>query len=105
LLTESSILLAPAPAEPFGLAVVEAMAHGVPVVVAASGGHLETLGPEGFLFPPGDAEIAAAHLAHLGRDKSLRRVTGEGLRARQRRLFSVEMHVERLERVYASVSS
>jgi glycosyltransferase involved in cell wall biosynthesis len=105
LLADSSILLAPAPAEPFGLAVVEAMAHGVPVVAAAGGGHLETLGPEGLRFPPGDAEIAAAHLALLGSDHSLRRVKGESLRARQRRFFSVEMHVDRLERVYASLRS
>ena len=40
----AAILLAPAPAEPFGLAVVEAMAAGVPVVASAAGGHLETVG-------------------------------------------------------------
>jgi hypothetical protein len=28
---------------------------------------------------------------------------GERLRARQRRLFALDLHVERLERVYASV--
>ena len=105
LLRESSILLAPAPAEPFGLAVTEAMAHGIPVVAAAGGGHLETVGAEGCLFPPGDAETAAAHLARLGHDQGFRRATGKRLQARQRRLFSLEMHVERLEELYASVRS
>ena len=39
LLGESSVVLAPAPEEPFGLSVVEAMAHGVPVVAADGGAH------------------------------------------------------------------
>ena len=55
LLGESSILLATPPAEPFGFSVVEAMAHGVPVVAAAGGAHVETMGDAGMLFPPGDA--------------------------------------------------
>lgn len=105
LLSESSILLAPAPADSFGLAVTEAMAHGIPVVAAAGGGHLETVGPEGCLFPPGDAEAAAAHLALLGHDQSVRRGVGLRMRARQRRLFSLEMHVARLEELYASARS
>jgi glycosyltransferase involved in cell wall biosynthesis len=103
LLRESSILLAPAPAEPFGLAVTEAMAHGIPVIAAAGGGHLETVGADGYLFPPGDAETAASYLACLGKDQRLRRNKGERLRARQQRFFSLDAHVERLERLYASV--
>src|SRR3954447_16141430 len=43
-LARAGILLAAAPAEPFGLSVVEAMAAGVPVVATAAGGHLETIG-------------------------------------------------------------
>jgi glycosyltransferase involved in cell wall biosynthesis len=103
LLSESSILLAPAPADSFGLAVVEAMAHGIPVVAAGGGGHRETVGPDGCLFPPGDAPAAASHLARLGNDQDLRRSVGERLRVRQRRLFSLEMHVAKLEELYASV--
>jgi glycosyltransferase involved in cell wall biosynthesis len=104
-LAETSILLAPAPADSFGLAVVEAMAHGIPVVAAGGGGHRETIGPDGCLFPPGDAQEAASCLARLGNDQSLRRLVGERLRARQRRLFAIDLHVERLQQVYASVLS
>ncbi len=64
----AAVFLAPAPAEPFGLAVVEAMAHGVPVVVAAGGGHLETAGDDALLFPPGDAGGRRA-TAGLGRGR------------------------------------
>ena len=37
----------------------KAMAHGLPVVAAAGGAHLETVGEDGLLFPPGDAGAAA----------------------------------------------
>jgi glycosyltransferase involved in cell wall biosynthesis len=40
-LANAAILLAPAVAEPFGLAVVEALMAGIPVVASAAGGHLE----------------------------------------------------------------
>jgi glycosyltransferase involved in cell wall biosynthesis len=63
-LAGAGMLLAPAPAEPFGLAVVEAMAAGIPVVASAAGGHLETVGHlrNVAMFPPGDADAAAAAL-------------------------------------------
>ena len=100
LLEASSILLAPAPAEPFGLSVTEAMAHGVPVVAAEGGAHTETLGPGGSFFDPGDAKSAAEHLLRLSGDLRLRRAEGRRLRQRQQELFSLENHVSRLEELY-----
>ncbi len=50
----ASLFLATADAEPFGLAVVEAMAAALPAVAADAGGHRETIGsatPE-TLYPP-----------------------------------------------------
>jgi glycosyltransferase involved in cell wall biosynthesis len=104
LLCDASVLIAPAAAEPFGLAVVEAMAHGVPVVAAAGGAHRETLGTDGLFFAPGDVETAASHLRRLGEHVAWRREVGTRLRARQQRLFSLDSHIARLEQVYASVS-
>jgi len=98
----ASILLAPAPQEPFGLSVVEAMARGVPVVAAAGGGHLETAGrarPD-CLFPPGNVAAAANRLATLGDDRQLRRSCGDDLRSYQRTHLSIEAHVDRLLAVY-----
>ena len=59
LLAGSSILLAPPPSEPFGLSVVEAMSHGLAVVAADGGAHVETVGDAGLLYPPGDTDAAA----------------------------------------------
>ncbi len=103
LLSESAVLLAPAPAEPFGLAVVEAMAHGLPVVAAAGGAHLETLGDDALLFPPEDAATAAGLLRELAHDAGRRRRIGERLRQRQRELFSLAHHLDELEALYRSV--
>lgn len=103
LLSGSAVFLAPAPAEPFGLAVVEAMAHGLPVVAAAGGAHLETVADDALLFPPGDAAAAAGHLHQLGRDAELRQRVGERLRRRQQERFSLAHHLDELEALYRSV--
>jgi glycosyltransferase involved in cell wall biosynthesis len=105
LLHASSILLAPAAAEPFGLSVVAALAHGLPVVAADGGAHVETVGEDGLLFPVGDADAAAAAMISLADDMALRQRTGVRLRERQQRLFSLGGHLDRLEQVYATVLS
>jgi glycosyltransferase involved in cell wall biosynthesis len=100
-LRTAEIMLAPAPAEPFGLAVVEAMAEGTPVVAAAGGAHPETLGPDGRYFAPGDVDACAAQLRALGHAaEDERRAVGARLRERQRTLFGIGTHVDQLERLY-----
>jgi len=100
LLASTSILLAPAPAEPFGLAVTEAMAHGVAIVAAAGGGHLETVADAGVLFPPGDVEAAGQALVDLADDPDRLRSVGAALRQRQRDCFAMPLHIDRLEALY-----
>jgi glycosyltransferase involved in cell wall biosynthesis len=55
------------------------------------------------MFPSGDVGAAAAHLVRLAGNADLRKEVGGRLRARQERLFSLEVHVDRLEIFYASV--
>jgi glycosyltransferase involved in cell wall biosynthesis len=105
LLSEATVFLAPGHLDGFGLSVVEAMAHGVPVVAARAGGHLETLAGDGLLFPPGDPAAAAEELVRLAHDPSLRRRAGAALRQRQQAQFSLPRHVDRLEEVYRWVGA
>jgi glycosyltransferase involved in cell wall biosynthesis len=99
-LARAGMLIAPAPAEPFGLAVVEAMAAGVPVVAAAGGGHLETVGRAsgGRLFPPGNAEAAAEALRSLSDDDDRRAASAGVLSAAAP--FTVARHVDDLLQSY-----
>ena len=99
------VLLAPALAEPCGLSVLEAMAAGMPVVASGSGGHLETIGqlPSARLFVPGDAAGAADHLVSLAADDDARAVYGRQLRTLQQAHFTLQGHLDQLERVYGRV--
>ena len=97
-----AILLATAPAEPFGLAVVEAMAEATPVLAAKGGAHEETLGPQGVYFTPGDAAGCADELRALAVDEDRRARLGEALQVRQRAEFSIGRQVDQLEQIYAS---
>jgi glycosyltransferase involved in cell wall biosynthesis len=96
----ASVFLATAPAEPFGLSLVEAMACGLPVVAADGGAHRETLGEFGSYFPPGDAGGCAAILVAMAQSAALRKAKGDGSRIRQRSVLTLERHVEQLETLY-----
>ena len=99
----AGLLLAPAPAEPFGFSVVEAMAAGVPVVACAGGGHLETIGllPEAAMFARDDADQAAAALRSL-LDNSARSAASLAGRKVAEDRFDVSHHVDRLLDEYRS---
>ncbi len=63
--------------EPFGLALVEALYAGLPVVTSGFGGAAEVVDDScGVLTPPGDAGAVAAALAALVRDPARRRALG-----------------------------
>lgn len=103
LLSEVAILLAPAPAEPFGMVVVEAMARATPVIAAAGGAHPETLGNSGWLFPVGDAQ-ACAQLLDRAATEDLSSY-GDRLRHWQQNSFEIEAHTDRLLDIYRRLSS
>ena len=82
MMRDAHVLLHCADREPFGLALVEALAAGRPVVAPAGGGPLEIVTPgAGILYTPGDVAAAVDALrAVLGGAVDARR----GARARPR---------------------
>jgi len=79
LMRHAAVMLAPCPREGLGLAVLEAMRAGLPVVASRSGGHLETVGalPDAPVFDPGDAAEASRVLRRLADDPDGRRRLSE----------------------------
>jgi hypothetical protein len=74
------------------ITVLEAMAHGKPVVATAVGGTPEVVveGETGLLVPPGDPERLAAAIRSVLDDRELARRMGEAGRIRVAERFSVE---------------
>ena len=105
LMDRAALLLAPRPDEALGLTVLEAMSHGLPVVAAAGGGHLETIYPIApeTCYAIGDLAAAARLLADLAHDPALRDELGPRLRTAQLRHFSVAAQAAATEAVYRSV--
>jgi len=104
-MTRAGILLAPCPVEALGLAVLEAMAVGLPVVASRAGGHLETVGSTdgAALFAPRDPEDAATQLFSLAEDLERRERYGMALQEAQRERFTIEAQVRATDAVYRSV--
>ena len=83
-LRSAAVFAMPSGGEGFGIAYLEAMAYGVPVVAARSGGAPEVVGDgeAGFLVPYGDVAAIADRLATLLRDEEQRRRLADGARRR-----------------------
>lgn len=87
-LARASCLLHCAPREPFGLALVEAMAAGCPVVAPDSAGPQEIVDhSSGVLYKPGDPCAAADALLRVLADPEEARAMGARGRARARACF------------------
>jgi glycosyltransferase involved in cell wall biosynthesis len=96
------VLVQPSAHEGFGIAALEAMAAGLPVVASATGGLPELVEDErtGFLVPAGDVEALAARLDRLLQDEALRARIGDAARERALRSFSVAEMAARTAAVY-----
>jgi glycosyltransferase involved in cell wall biosynthesis len=76
--------------EGFGLAALEAMGSGLPIVASDVGGLPELIedSTTGYLVPPGDEVALAERLGHLLADEALRSRMGSAARERASREFS-----------------
>ena len=103
-LRHADLLLHTCPEEPFGLALLEAFAAGVPVLAPRSGGAAEIVedGVTGFLFPPNDAVHLGRHLLALARMPASRL---NGVASRARHSLHEDFSAQRLAGRYAAILS
>lgn len=91
--------------EPFGLALIEAMAAGTALVAADAGAAREivTQGADGLLTPPGDPEALAAALLDLCDDPARRGALAAAGARTVRERFDATMMTRKMEALYRSV--
>lgn len=87
------------------MSVLEAFAHGKPVIAAEIGGLPELVEPgrTGWLFPPGDAEALRDRMAALWRDRPAWGDLGAAARRRVLEDFSPAGHARGLQDIYQKV--
>lgn len=100
------LLVSASHSEAFGLAMVEALACGVPVVATATEGAREVIedGANGLLVPVGDVHALADAIVSLLKDETRRRAFGERASGATRERFDIARTVEATERVYAEAA-
>ena len=95
-LADADLFLLPSESESFGLAALEALASGVPVVASDVGGLPEVVadGEVGYLRPVGDVAGMAAAVRGLLDDPALRQRMAAAARARAETAFRAEPAIE-----------
>jgi glycosyltransferase involved in cell wall biosynthesis len=102
LLKAADIYVQPSRWEGFGIAALEAMAAGKPIVASDVPGLAQVVGDAGLFFSPGDARQLAQRIGILLGDAALRRRLGAS--ARQRAMtFGLEKTLDCYEKLYRDV--
>ena len=101
----SDVFLLPSSTESFGLAALEAMSYGVPVVASTVGGIPEVVrdGQDGYLAELGDIAAMTAHVLRLLADPQLRSDMGKRAKERATQTFAEEPIVDQYLEVYRRV--
>jgi glycosyltransferase involved in cell wall biosynthesis len=91
-----------APFEPFGIAAIEAMSVGLPIVVPNSGGIRETVehGVNGLIYPPLDHDALGEAMLTFANNPDLRESMGLAGRRFAEERFSVSQYLSNLYRAY-----
>jgi glycosyltransferase involved in cell wall biosynthesis len=103
LLGAGDVFLFPSRREGFGLAPVEAMATGAPVIISRIPGVTDLAsveGETGLYIPPNDPKALKQAMERLGNDPELRRQMGQKAVQRVKKAFSWEPYIDRWEQLY-----
>jgi glycosyltransferase involved in cell wall biosynthesis len=103
LLRAADLLVMPSSREGLSLAVLEAMAHGLPPVVSDGPGNPDAVGDAGVVFPVGDVGALEQALARLTADHEERRRLGKAARVRAEQDFSLERFLADMDAVFEAV--
>ena len=104
---ELDVVVSSSLSEAMPLAVMEAMASGVPVVACKVGGIPDLIehGVTGWLAPEGDYDELATRVVDLIKDDALRLAAGKAARARAVARFPLEQSVEATARLFAQLTA
>jgi glycosyltransferase involved in cell wall biosynthesis len=104
LLRAADLFVFPTLHENLSLALLEAMAHGLPVVASAVGGNVEVLARGGgMLIPSGDPQVLSDAISWLLGDQSARRELGAAARRVVERHYSLDTMLTALDGMYQRV--
>ena len=105
ILAAADLLLLPSETESFGLAALEAMASGIPVVGSNTGGLPEVVehGVTGMLAPVGDVQTMADYALRVLRNSEVFTSLCTAARNRAERLFDCSRIIPQYESVYQRV--
>jgi glycosyltransferase involved in cell wall biosynthesis len=100
------VFVLPSFAEGTSKSVIEAMAHGLPIITTDVGGSPDLLTPDtGILVPAGDSAALADAMQCLASDPVLRKRMGEAARARYLKLFAPEAVLSMLVTTYSRLAA
>jgi glycosyltransferase involved in cell wall biosynthesis len=104
LLSLMDIFVMPSLSEGLSMAILEAMAAGLPIVATNVGGNPEIVldGETGFLVPPENSHILAARVVDLLQDRRRARDFGDSGKRRVAERFSLSMMVDAYQNCYES---
>jgi len=102
LLSEAAVFVLPSYHEGLPMAILEAMAHGIPVISTRVGGIPEAIedGKEGILIVPGDVVALTAGIERLLKDPVLRIRMGKAAHDKAARLFAIDKVLAQLDALY-----
>jgi len=99
------VFVLPSFAEGTSKSVIEAMAHGLPIITTTVGGLPDLLTPDaGILVPPGDTAALAGAMQRLASNPELRERMGQAARERYLKLFAPDAVLSMLVDTYSRVA-